>query len=276
MFTFRAPDGKEDGPHPPEQIKIWIREGLLSPHTLAVKSGETVWKKLYSYPEFFAVGPTQPPFMVPTVVVAATQAGMPYLKRPPMPPQSPGAGFGTVFGAASTSMAGRATVASRSSQAPMPSFSQMPLYDSSQTAAPGDRVVASIIDGLVWMLCLMPLWLRLLPHLDGAADGAVSLESSIIFASITAGTACLVVQGWMLATRGQSIGKSLMRLRVVLNSDSDEPPGFVAGVIVRWWLTRLLHLIPVVFLVDFLFLFREDRRCLHDYVAGTRVIAIDD
>jgi uncharacterized RDD family membrane protein YckC len=80
----------------------------------------------------------------------------------------------------------------------------------------------------------------------------------------------------MQATRGQSIGKSLLRLRVVPSTSDDEPPGFFSGVVVRWLLMWLFYLVPIVAIVDFFFLFREDRRCLHDYLADTRVIAMDE
>ncbi|MDR0901588.1 MAG: RDD family protein [Opitutaceae bacterium] len=239
---------------------------------MAIKSGETVWKKLYAYPEFFAVGPTQPPFMPPTVVVASTQPGLPYLTRPvvsPMAPSAPGSLSGGSQGGAQHRPGSLPTVVT-------PSIEQMAtLYAGSHNASAGDRMVAAFIDGLVWMLSLLPLWFCAMLHLSGAEISKEFLKLSIIFASITFGLA-FIIQGWLLATRGQSIGKSIMHVRVVLLSSGDEPPGLVAGVLVRWLAMRLLYVVPIVPIADFIFLFREERRCLHDYVAGTRVIVIDD
>jgi hypothetical protein len=53
---------------------------------------------------------------------------------------------------------------------------------------------------------------------------------------------------------------------------------FVTGVLLRNWLFMLLQYIPglgsVSGLVDPLFIFRADRRCIHDFVAGTKVIQL--
>ena len=56
----------------------------------------------------------------------------------------------------------------------------------------------------------------------------------------------------------------------------DRRPGFVRGVALRSWVFGALAFIPSVgglaFLADLLHVFRRDRRCLHDLVAGTTVV----
>jgi uncharacterized RDD family membrane protein YckC len=56
------------------------------------------------------------------------------------------------------------------------------------------------------------------------------------------------------------------------------PVNFVSGVLLRNWLMMLLQQMPVVNLIlpllDALFIFREDRRCIHDLIAGTKVIQL--
>ncbi|OAM91718.1 RDD family protein [Termitidicoccus mucosus] len=244
-----------------EQIKIWIREGLLSPHTLAIKTGETTWKKLYSYPEFFAIGPTQPPFST-TELSSTHPPGAPYLSRPAMPFQA-----GTVPGAFNGAHSSRPPVG----------VTSLPIvqHDGVRIALPADRIMAALVDGLMWMLSLLPLWFCLTLYFSGAVTNWASLKWAVLFPFATA-ISCLVIQGWMQAARGQSIGKSLLRLRIVPSTSDDEPPGFVTGVIVRWLLMWLFYLFPVVALVDFFFLFRDDRRCLHDHLADTRVIVMDE
>jgi uncharacterized RDD family membrane protein YckC len=264
MFTFRTPDGLEDGPHPAEQIKIWIREGLLSPHTLAVKSGETTWKKLYSYPEFFAVGPTQPPFVL-NPDAGSSQSGAPYASRPVVSHQS-----GTM--AASFGGTHAASPATNATNMPVTPIVQ---HEGVRIALPGDRILAGLVDGLMWMLSLLPAWFCLTLYYSGTVRDWTSLKWAIVFPIVTA-ISCFVIQGWMQAVRGQSIGKSLLRLRVVPSTSDDEPPGFVSGVIVRWLLMWLSYLIIIPAVVDFFFLFRDDRRCLHDYLADTRVIVMDE
>ncbi|MDR2676121.1 MAG: RDD family protein [Opitutaceae bacterium] len=143
-------------------------------------------------------------------------------------------------------------------------------------ALPMDRIMAGLVDGLFWMVSLLPTWFCLTLYHAAKVQNWASLNWLLIF-PWAAGICCFLAQGWMQASRGQSIGKSLLRLRVVSATGSDdEPPGFFTGVIVRWLLMWVFYVVPIVALVDFIFLFRDDRRCLHDHLAGTRVIAMDE
>jgi uncharacterized RDD family membrane protein YckC len=51
---------------------------------------------------------------------------------------------------------------------------------------------------------------------------------------------------------------------------------FGTGVFLRNWISKLIGSVPylgtVFHLADCLFIFREDRRCIHDHIAGTRVV----
>ena len=89
----------------------------------------------------------------------------------------------------------------------------------------------------------------------------------------------LALLGWqcyLLAVRGQTIGKIAMGLRIVRFEDGGNP-GFVKAVVLRTFLWGLVTAIPVLgglaWLVGVLFIFRDDQRCVHDHLAGTRVVA---
>ena len=79
-----------------------------------------------------------------------------------------------------------------------------------------------------------------------------------------------IIQWNLIATRGQSLGKMLMFIRIV--TTDGQIPGFVSGVLLRNWLRAALSSIPFFGLIDALFIFSESRRCIHDYLAGTRVV----
>lgn len=79
-----------------------------------------------------------------------------------------------------------------------------------------------------------------------------------------------IVQWNLIATRGQSIGKFLTCIRIV--SMDGRLPGFIFGVVLRNWLRNLLGMIPFFSLLDALFIFGGSSRCIHDYLAGTRVV----
>jgi uncharacterized RDD family membrane protein YckC len=82
--------------------------------------------------------------------------------------------------------------------------------------------------------------------------------------------AFLLVQWNLIATRGQTIGKMLLAIRIINRNGGT--PGFVQGVLLRNWMRVALALIPFFSVVDVLFIFGESRRCLHDYLAGTSVV----
>ena len=90
-----------------------------------------------------------------------------------------------------------------------------------------------------------------------------------------AGVGLAIVQIWMLIKRGQTLGKRMLDIRIVRFSDEGNP-GFVSAVLLRAVVPGLIGALPylgmVFTLVDICFIFRADRRCLHDHIAGTKVV----
>ena len=84
--------------------------------------------------------------------------------------------------------------------------------------------------------------------------------------------AILVFQMYLLSKDGQTIGKKVMDTRIV-KVDTGENGGFVTNVLVRTILNGLIGIIPLYGLIDILFIFRGDKRCIHDLIAGTKVVA---
>ncbi len=79
------------------------------------------------------------------------------------------------------------------------------------------------------------------------------------------------VQAVFLTKDGQTIGKKVTKIRIV-NENTGENGGFVPNVLLRAIVNALLSLIPFYALIDILFIFRKDRRCIHDFIAGTVVV----
>jgi uncharacterized RDD family membrane protein YckC len=84
----------------------------------------------------------------------------------------------------------------------------------------------------------------------------------------------LLYQWYLVTTRGQTIAKRWMNIKIVRLDGSDV--GFVNGVILRGWVMLMIQLIPyvgsIMGLVDAVMIFGDERRCLHDHIAGTKVV----
>jgi len=81
----------------------------------------------------------------------------------------------------------------------------------------------------------------------------------------------------MLSMRGQSIGKWLTGIQIVM-FQSGAPAGFVRAVLLRSFVMSVLGSVAYVGvgiqLFDILCIFRQDRRCLHDLIADTMAIKV--
>ncbi|MCP3929922.1 MAG: RDD family protein [Bacteroidetes bacterium] len=89
--------------------------------------------------------------------------------------------------------------------------------------------------------------------------------------------ALLFIQIYLHVTRGQSIGKSLLGLRIVCITNG-EIPSFYRVYFLRLMVPGMICGVPIVgqffALIDAFYIFKEDRRCLHDLLAKTMVIKV--
>ena len=131
------------------------------------------------------------------------------------------------------------------------------------------RIAACLIDILIGVLALL-MANAILSQSNGS-----TLSFLGVFVALGLLLGVVVYQTVLLSSTGQTVGKKIMRIRVVKFSGADNP-GFVKAVLIRWWLLSLIYSIPYAgwgFLIaDGLFMFRENRRSLHDLIAGTTVV----
>jgi len=150
----------------------------------------------------------------------------------------------------------------------------------------GNRLVASIVDSILVMCITLPIQLATGQLQLAAAQKAqpVMLE---LFVNLAGIAALLLVHGWMLTSRGQSIGKRMLGIQVVDYRDNGLLP-FARVILIRsLWLTPLglistfLPLqgkaifgmvIALLSITDSLLIFGEARRCFHDTLAGSIVV----
>ncbi len=86
----------------------------------------------------------------------------------------------------------------------------------------------------------------------------------------------MLLNGYLLVTAGQTLGKRVLGLRIVRPDGSRVTPARLIGL--RYGVFSALHLLPAVGgianLVNVAFIFRSSRRCLHDDLAGTVVVRV--
>ena len=149
----------------------------------------------------------------------------------------------------------------------------LPATDAGQLATRTRRFWALMLDvGLaVAVLLLLEAVLPVAPWESEADAGWWTLQP------MTAGidlAIFLLLNAVLLVQRGQTIGKALLKIRIV-RSDGGKASAFQL-LAVRYGLFHLTMILPAigvaVGVVDALLIFRQPRRCLHDIVAGTIVV----
>lgn len=146
------------------------------------------------------------------------------------------------------------------------------------------RLIAKLIDGAAFIAGHTPIFIAVLvvaalPGTDSAGAGGDVAQNRLLGAILLVSIfltgltllALIILQIALLATRAQTVGKYLTKIYIV---DSEGQPA-------EWWRTILLRTLPfwivayftcvVINLVDWVFIFREDRCCLHDLLADTDV-----
>lgn len=151
------------------------------------------------------------------------------------------------------------------------------LPDSSEVAPPsrGKRLGGAIIDGIIVAIIYVPL-IMLSGNWERMLAGQESQTQAFLIWMVGV-TVFLTVNGVLLAQRGQTIGKLILRMRIVSFETNEQLPFWkVYGL--RYLPLQLLGLFGVigslVNLINVLFIFGREKRCLHDYVANTKVVNI--
>ncbi len=132
-------------------------------------------------------------------------------------------------------------------------------------AARSTRFWAAFVDGLL-------IGVVMIPFVALAAIAGEDAGGSTILMALVGGLGFYAYQCHLIATSGQSLAKRWLNIRIIkLNGEN---PGFVHGIVLRQWVMALLGAIPLLSLIDALLIFGEERRCLHDLLAGTTVITV--
>ena len=134
------------------------------------------------------------------------------------------------------------------------------------------RLGGALIEGVIYMVIMVPIMLA-----TGIFQKAFSGERMTIGQQtavfVVGQVVFLALNGYLLFNRGQTIGKVAVKTKIV--DLSGNIPNFGKLLVLRYLILGLVAQIPIIsglVLVDVLFIFGKERRCLHDYIAGTRVV----
>lgn len=135
------------------------------------------------------------------------------------------------------------------------------------------RLWGSLIDAIVAGLITFPL-LYLLGYWDQVMSGSLSITGTVLV-TLMGFLLFVLLHGYLLAKRGQTIGKWIVGTRIV-SIESNRILPLSKVLLVRYLPVSIIASIPMLgqllIFIDNLFVFRADKRCLHDLWSGTQVV----
>ena len=244
MFIIIGGDGKEYGPVTVDQVRVWLNAGRANLETRAKALGTDEWRRLGDFAEFAGPGEAPPVMATPVNPIGGSVVAT------VVPAER-----GTRLAARAIDWALEFIV-----------------------AIPGVSIIGPEIIKVALMMSKGET-----PDLSQLDLPRLALGAGLLFG---AWLILLVVQVWMLTQRGQSIGKRLLKIRIVRFADHADP-----GIIHAWLLREvpmtaigiLMGFLPFIgpflirpafHLTDWCMIFRDDQRCLHDLMAGTKVVRV--
>ncbi|WP_455203320.1 RDD family protein [Kaarinaea lacus] len=158
-------------------------------------------------------------------------------------------------------------------KAPQANLEQAVETDELQLASRSSRFWAAMIDGIISVAVTFPLMMGL-GIWEMSMQGVEPPMTAMLILAVISMAAFLAIHGYFLKKDGQTLGKKVLKIYIVgLDGQLLAFPKLIGLRYVPLWIVAY---IPVVGgflpLVDILFIFRKDRRCVHDLIAGTKVV----
>ena len=147
---------------------------------------------------------------------------------------------------------------------------------SGEPATRMQRLLAAMVDGLLQTAIMFPvayfsgMFDQIMDNASGKQPAPWSMYANLIVVGVLI---FWLLHGYLLATQGQTIGKKLLKIRIVGLDDGKVSLGKL--LFLRQLPMQVLSAIPLVNylgLIDILFIFGRSRRCVHDRLAGTKVV----
>ena len=136
-----------------------------------------------------------------------------------------------------------------------------------------DRLLATIMDIVIGLAVTVPVSLYTGAY-DAVFHGQALTWSLYLEITLIGWGWYFLVNSYWLIKYGQTVGKRLLGIRIC-DFQTDAVPPFwrlLVRVAVPSFAARAGLIGSLFDLVDILFIFGKNRRCIHDLIAGTRVV----
>lgn len=150
-----------------------------------------------------------------------------------------------------------------------------PSNENNALASRWKRLWASMLDGLIMLAVILPT-MYFTGGFDGMSKGVQpSFEYSLMITTLGI-VAFIIININLLVNYGQTVGKKVLGIKIV---DLDgNLPGMKKHLLKRYAMYFLPDQVPVVgqifSMINILFIFGKQKRCIHDFVAGTKVVMV--
>ena len=142
-------------------------------------------------------------------------------------------------------------------------------------ASKWSRLGAFFIDTIIMVLIAI-----ILIYVSGIYESLSELESISLLKRVIIGLIgsifFLIINGKLLISYGQTVGKKILRIKIV--TLDGQLPNIKTLIFKRYALFLFIQHIPIIgqfiSMINPLFIFNKEKRCLHDLVAGTKVINV--
>lgn len=142
-----------------------------------------------------------------------------------------------------------------------------------QLASRWKRLGACLLDGIISMAVMLPLMI-FTGGFESITQGQGNSFSYTLFMALIGLVVFILIHGRLLYLYGQTVGKKVLGIYI---ADLDGNTARIKeNIIPRYIFVSVLSFIPFVgsllTIIDALFIFGKNKRCLHDYVGKTIVL----
>jgi uncharacterized RDD family membrane protein YckC len=145
--------------------------------------------------------------------------------------------------------------------------------DTGVLASRWDRLWASLLDGIIYFIVIMPV-MYFTGAFDGIAQGVQPSLGYNLAIGVVGIIAFIILNGKLLVSSGQTIGKRAIGIKIVdLNGNLPTLNDHLLKRYAFYFIPGQIPFVgPLISIVNILFIFGSEKRCIHDLVAGTKVV----